>query len=125
MPHVEALQHAHFLTRGWEGPMPALLPLEGYGAKDLKESLKKGGFGDVRMEEKECFLKIRDVRSWAVLAWRYLGGLSTGWYPNDEGKWDEVIRDIVEQLEAGEGITKNEKGETVLKMRACVAVARK
>ena len=49
-----------------------------------------------------------------------------GWVSNsDEDNWDEAIADIVEQLASGDGISKNEKGETVLRMVACVAIAKK
>jgi hypothetical protein len=44
---------------------------------------------------------------------------------SDEEKRDEAITDIVEQLESGEGITKNDKGETVMRMIAVVGVAKK
>jgi len=44
---------------------------------------------------------------------------------SDEDNWDEAIADIVEQLASGDGISKNEKGETVLRMVACGAIAKK
>lgn len=125
MPHVDALQHAHWRTRGKEDPMPVLLPLEGFQEPDLRKSLQAGGFENIDCYTKDCYLKIPDLKRWAQLAWSYLGTLPTGWSQNDEDKWDEVIADIVEQLESGEGITKNKKGETVLKMIACIAVAKK
>jgi hypothetical protein len=51
--------------------------------------------------------------------------LPTGWSQADEDKWDEAVMNIVGQLESGEKISKNEKGETVLKWVACVAIAKK
>lgn len=54
-----------------------------------------------------------------------MGTLPTGWSQNDEDKWDEAIADIVEQLESGDGIHKNDKSETVLRMVACIAIAKK
>ncbi|KAF1950201.1 S-adenosyl-L-methionine-dependent methyltransferase [Byssothecium circinans] len=125
MPHVDALQHAHWRTRGKEGPMPVLLPLESFYEKDLRNALEAGGFKDIKCYEKNCFLKIPDLKRWAQLAWSYLGFLPTGWSHGDEEKWDEAIADIVEQLESGDGISKDEKGETVLKMIACIAIAKK
>lgn len=127
MPHVDALQHAHWRTRGKEGPMPALLPLEGFQEKDLRKALETGGSAPVNItcSEKDCFLKITDLKRWAQLAWSYLGTLPTGWTQRDEDKWDEAVSDIVERLESGDGISKNEKGETVLRMVACVAIAKK
>jgi ubiquinone/menaquinone biosynthesis C-methylase UbiE len=125
MPHVDALQHAHWRTRGTEGPMPVLLPLEGFQEPHLRKALEAGGFKNIDCYTKNCYLKIADLERWAQLAWSYLGALPTGWSQNDEDKWDEAIADIVEQLESGEGISKNEKGETVLKMIACIAVAKK
>ena len=125
MPHVDALQHAHWRTRGKEGPMPILLPLEGFQESDLRTSLEIGGFKDITCYEKVCFLPIQDLKRWAQLAWSYLGSLPRGWSVSDEDKWDEAIEDIVEQLQSGNGISKNEKGETVLKMVACIAIAKK
>jgi len=127
MPHVEALQHAHWRTRGKDGPMPVLLPLEGFKQENLKKALEVGGFdaGNIKFSEKECFLQISDLKRWAQLAWSYLGFLPGGWSQNDEDQWDEAITDIVEQLEKGDEISKNEKGETVLRMVACIAIAKK
>ncbi|KAI1402585.1 S-adenosyl-L-methionine-dependent methyltransferase [Hypoxylon fuscum] len=127
MPHVDALQHAHWRTRGKEGPMPSLLPLEGFQESDLREILQVGGFkaGNISFSEVDCFLKISDLKRWAQLAWSYLGHLPSGWSQSDEDKWDEAVADIVSELKSGDGISKNEKGETVLRMVACVAVAKK
>ncbi|KAJ0121083.1 Ubiquinone/menaquinone biosynthesis C-methyltransferase UbiE [Diaporthe amygdali] len=127
MPHVDALQHAHWRTRGRDGPMPTLLPLEGFQEADLRKALEAGGFqsDNIDCSTKDCYLKIPDLKRWAQLAWSYLGTLPTGWTQNDEDKWDEAIADIVEELKSGDGISQNEQGETVLKMIACVAVAKK
>ncbi|PVI00355.1 S-adenosyl-L-methionine-dependent methyltransferase [Periconia macrospinosa] len=127
MPHVEALQHAHWRTRGKDGPMPTLLPLESFQEPQLRNALKAGGFKDenIKCYVKESFLEIPDLKRWAQLAWSYLGPLPDGWSQNDEDRWDEAIADTVEQLKSGNGISKNEKGDTVLKMVACVAVAKK
>jgi SAM-dependent methyltransferase len=126
MPHVEALQHAHWRTRGKDGPMPALLPLEEFKEPDLRAALRVGGFKDenISCSEKTCYLKVPDMKRWAQLAWSYLGHLPTGWSQSDEDKWDEAIDDIVEQLASGDGIT-FENGETVMKMISVVAVAKK
>lgn len=127
MPHVEALQHAHWRTRGKDGPMPILLPLEGFQEADLRKALQAGGFKpeNIDFSEKASFVRIPDLKRWAQLAWSYLGTVPSGWSQSDEDKWDEAIEDIVEQLQSGDGISKNEKGETVLKMIACIAVAKK
>lgn len=127
MPHVGALQHAHWRTRGTEDPMPVLLPIESFQEKDLRKALEAGGFkeADIVCYEKNCFLEVSDLKRWAQLAWSYLGILPTGWSQGDEDKWDEAIADIVEQLEKGDGIFKNGKGETVLGMVACIAIAKK
>lgn len=127
MPHVDALQHAHWRTRGKDGPMPVLLPLEGFVQEDLKKTLVAGGFKEenITFSEKTCYLKIADLKKFAQLSWSYLGTLPTGWSQNDEDKWEEATADIIEQLQSGDGITKNEKGETVLRMVACIGVAKK
>jgi SAM-dependent methyltransferase len=92
-PHVDALQHAHWRTRGQDSPMPALLSLEGFKESDLKNALEAGGFekGKISFSEKEYFLKVSDLRRWAQLAWSYLGALPGGWSQRDEDKWDEAI----------------------------------
>ncbi|KAI4597535.1 hypothetical protein KJ359_004237 [Pestalotiopsis sp. 9143b] len=127
MPHVDALQHAHWRTRGQDGSMPALLPLEGFVQEDLRKALAAGGFEEENIEfsEKTCFLKVSNLERFAQLSWSYLGPLPTGWSQNDEDKWDGATPDIVQLLQRGDGITKNEKGETLLKMVACIALAKK
>ncbi|KAI1383536.1 S-adenosyl-L-methionine-dependent methyltransferase [Hypoxylon trugodes] len=125
MPHVRALQHAHWRTRGKEGPMPSLLPLEDFTEEDLRAALRVGGFRDISCSEKAFYLKVSDMKRWAQLAWSYLGHLPTGWSQSDEDKWDEAIDDVVEQLKSGDGITTDDRGEVVMKMIAVVAVAKK
>ncbi|KAI1394552.1 S-adenosyl-L-methionine-dependent methyltransferase [Hypoxylon fuscum] len=127
MPHVDALQHAHWLTRGKEGPMPVLLPLESYQEEDLRGALVSGGFRaeDITCSTKECYLTMPDVKRWAQLAWSYLGTLPTGWSQNDEDKWDEAVADTVKQINSGDGFSVNGKGETVMTMVACIAIAKK
>lgn len=46
MPHVEALQHAHWLTRGRDGPMPVLLPLESFQVSNEYSFFWRLGLGD-------------------------------------------------------------------------------
>ena len=107
--------------------MPVLLPEQHFEEKELRSALEFGGFepSKITFHEKECFLEVTDLKRWAQLAWSYLGILPDGWEQNDEDKWDEAIADILEQLEKGDGISKNEKGETVIKMIACIAIAKK
>lgn len=127
MPHVNALHHAHWRTRGEESPMPLLLPLDSFREKDLRKTLEAGGFekSKINCYEHDFLLKVQDLKRWAQLAWSYLGALESGWCQNDEDKWDEAIADIVEQLDNGDGISKNDEGETVLRMAACIAIAKK
>lgn len=127
MPNTNALKHAHWRTRGRDGPMPTLLPMDKFLEPDLRRSLEAGGFKpeNISFVDKAIYLKIADLRRWAQLAWSYLGALPSGWTQDDEDKWEEAIDDIVESLQGGEGISKNEQGETVLTMNACVAVATK
>jgi hypothetical protein len=42
-----------------------------------------------------------------------------------EDKWEEAPCDIEEQMQAGDSITRNEKGEMVLRMASCITVANK
>ncbi|KAI9713122.1 MAG: hypothetical protein M1820_001107 [Bogoriella megaspora] len=127
MPHVDAMHHAHYLTRGRSGPMPTLMPEENYKQSDLEASLVAGGFDktNISFSEKNAYLKIPDLARWSQLGWSYLGYLPEGWSKADEDNWEKAVKDIEDQLKSGRGISKNEKGETVLKMVACVAVARK
>jgi len=57
--------------------------------------------------------------------WSYLGSLPKGWTKQDEEKWDETIEMIATEIKNGQGVSTNEKGETVLRMVACVDVATK
>lgn len=127
MPHVDALQHAHWRTRGRDSPMPTLLPLESFAESELRKTLEFGGFkpDNISCQNIECHLRIPDLRRWAQLAWSYLGHTPSGWSQGDEDHWEEAIEDIVEQLQSGDGISHNEKGETVMRMVACIGVAKK
>lgn len=44
---------------------------------------------------------------------------------SDENKWQEAVENLVEQSESGDEIFRNKKGETVLKMTACIAITKK
>lgn len=107
--------------------MPTLLPLEGFQEADLRKALVAGGFQseNITCTNEDCYLSVPDLQRWAQLAWSYLGLLPNGWSQDDENKWHEAVDDTVEQLKSGDGISKNERGETVMKMVACVAVATK
>ncbi|KAI0867184.1 hypothetical protein GGS24DRAFT_486380 [Hypoxylon argillaceum] len=128
MPHVGALQHAHWRTRGRDGPMPTLL-LEDFHEASLKAALEVGGFKpeNINCTNTTAHLKVppNGLKRWAQLAWSYLGQPPSGWSQNDEDHWDEAIDVIVEQLQSGDGITTGVNGETIMEMRAVVAVAKK
>jgi hypothetical protein len=51
-----------------------------YHWRDLRNALEAGGFeeGKISCSEKECFLKVSDLKRWAQLAWSYLGALPGG-----------------------------------------------
>jgi hypothetical protein len=68
MPHVNALQHGHWRTRGKEGPKPVLLPREGFQEKDLVKALRVGGFDNIDCHKKDFFVRIPDLKQWAQLA---------------------------------------------------------
>ncbi|KAI0406906.1 S-adenosyl-L-methionine-dependent methyltransferase [Xylaria palmicola] len=129
MPHIGALQHAHWRTRGREGPMPTLLPLESFQEADLRATLQAGGFEpeNITYTSATAHLTVppNGLKRWAQLAWSYLGVRPSGWSQSDEDRWDEAIDDTVEQLQSGEGITVDVNGETIMEMRAVVAVAKK
>lgn len=109
--------------RAYAGP----IPLKGFKEPDLRKALETGGFrpDNICCYTKDCFLTTPDLRHWAQLAWSYLGTLPNGWSQNDEDNWEETLADIVEHLGSGHGISKNEKGDAVLTMVACIAVAKK
>lgn len=88
MPHVDALQHAHWRTRGQDCPMPTLLPLEGFQEPDLRNTLEFGGFKpeNICCQDVECHLRVPDLKRWAQLAWSYLGHRPSGWSQSDEEK---------------------------------------
>lgn len=127
MSHADALHHAHYRTRGRVGPMPTLLPDESYTESDLRQALEAGGFQSQKIlsHEKVALCRIPDVQRWAQLAWSYLGHTPEGWNQRDEEKWEEAVQDVAEQMSAGRGLQQNEKGETIMRMVACVAVATK
>jgi hypothetical protein len=54
-----------------------------------------------------------------------LPGYFADWSQNDEDKWGEVVSDIEEEMKSEDSIFKIGKGETVLRMVACIAVATK
>ncbi|KAI0103252.1 S-adenosyl-L-methionine-dependent methyltransferase [Nemania sp. FL0031] len=130
MPHVAALQHAHWKTRGEEAPMPTLLAMGDYEESKLRDALKAGGFTDenISCTETTAHLKVLkdDLKRWAQLAWSYLGAPpGDEWSQHDEDHWDEAINDIVEQLQSGNrGITSTD-GEIIMEMHGVVAVAKK
>ncbi len=109
--------------------MPTLLPIENFQEADLRATLQVGGFKpeNIACTSTTAHLKVPPdgLKRWAQLAWSYLGSLPSGWSQSDEDHWDEAIDDIVEQLQSGEGITVGANGETIMEMRAIVAVAKK
>ncbi|KAF4461789.1 Ubiquinone menaquinone biosynthesis C-methyltransferase [Fusarium albosuccineum] len=127
MPHVDAIKHAHGRTRGKDAPLPVLLEEEDYLQEDLKKSLVAGGFDPAKIAfyEKEAYVIVPGLKRWALLAWSYLGVPPAGWSQKDEERWDEAIEDLAEQLKNARGISTNEKGEYVMRMVACIAIATK
>ncbi|KAI0394489.1 S-adenosyl-L-methionine-dependent methyltransferase [Xylariaceae sp. FL0594] len=129
MPHVKALQHAHWETRGEDAPLPTLLEEDECQESHLRDALKAGGFTDedISCSETTAHLKVPQggLKRWAQLAWSYLGQPPSGWSQADEEHWDRALDDIEKQLQSGDGITTGPNGETVMEMRAVVAVAKK
>ncbi|KAJ4245019.1 hypothetical protein NW762_014226 [Fusarium torreyae] len=125
--HNNAIKHASRRTRGEDSPLPLLFEAELFEEERLKKALNSAGFDPTKtkIHHKDVFVTIPDMKRWAQLAWSYLGFLPSGWSQGDEEKWDEAVNDLVEQLASGPGISKNEKGETVLKYAGCIAIATK
>ncbi|KAF9771881.1 hypothetical protein IL306_010442 [Fusarium sp. DS 682] len=124
MPHTDALKHAHWRTRGKDGPLPMLLQDMSFEEDHMKKALLEAGFDAAKTEiyHTDAYITINDMKRWAQLAWSYLGVLTTGWLKEDEEKWEEAVDDIVEQLA---GLEKDEDGKTVMKFVACIAIAAK
>ncbi|KAJ4288904.1 hypothetical protein N0V90_011245 [Kalmusia sp. IMI 367209] len=78
MPHVVAMRHAQWRTRGRDGLMPTLLPLEDYQEEDLREAIVAGEFKDSKIKtyEKDFYVAIPDLVRWSQLAWSYRGRLT-------------------------------------------------
>jgi hypothetical protein len=127
MPHANALEYAHFATRGEDASPPFLLSQLWHKEEHLRKALETAGFDPKKMKfhEKEAFLKISDLRRWTQLAWSYLGKPAGGWTPQDEEKQDVTIDVIVRQLKSERGFSMNEKGQSVLRMVACIGIATK
>ncbi|KAK9770081.1 putative Methyltransferase domain-containing protein [Seiridium cardinale] len=127
-PQVEALKHAHFRTRGTDGPMVFISPLESITESKVREILLAAGFkpDEVKFVEKEVFVPVPDIKRYAQLAWSCRGQLAGGrWLPNDELRWDEAVDDIVEQLEGGNNMFKPPSGGKFIRSIACFALATK
>ncbi|KAF0638238.1 hypothetical protein FPSE5266_01862 [Fusarium pseudograminearum] len=127
MPHTDALKHANRRTRGDDAPLPVLLQDMSFEEEHMRKELQGAGFDPdkTKIYHKDAFVTIPDLRRWAQLAWSYLGALPSGWLREDEEKWEEALSDIVEQLANSDGISKNDKGETVMRFAGCVAIATK
>ncbi|ESU09526.1 hypothetical protein FGSG_03671 [Fusarium graminearum PH-1] len=127
MPHTDALKHANRRTRGENAPLPMLLQDMSFEEEHMRKALQDAGFDPekTKIYHKDASVTIPDLRRWAQLAWSYLGVLPTGWLHEDEEKWEEALDDIVEQLVNSDGISKNDRGETVMRFAGCVAIAAK
>ncbi|CEI62235.1 hypothetical protein FVEN_g10269 [Fusarium venenatum] len=127
MPHIDALKHANRRTRGEDAPLPMLLQDISFEEDQMKKALNDAGFdpNKTKTYHKDASIVIPDIRRWAQLAWSYLGVLPSGWLQEDEEKWEEALDDIVEQLVHSDGISKNEKGEAIMRFAGCVAIATK
>ncbi|KAF4448354.1 hypothetical protein F53441_8229 [Fusarium austroafricanum] len=127
MPHTDAIKHAHWRTRGKDAPLPMLLQDMSFEEEHVKQALIYAGFdpSNTEFHHTDAFVTVPDMKRWAQLAWSYLGILPSGWLREDEEKWEEAVNDIVEQLMTGDGLSKDEDGNTVMKFVACVAIATK
>ncbi|GKU07718.1 gdsl esterase lipase protein [Fusarium langsethiae] len=125
MPHIDALKHANRRTRGEGAPLPMLLQDMSFEEGQMKKALQDAGFDSdkTKIYHRDAYVTVPDIKRWAQLAWSYLGVLPSGWLREDEERWDEAVDDIVEKLVHSDGISKNEKGETVMRFAGCVAIA--
>ena len=127
MPFANALLATHHSIRGKDAPPPIHLAQLWYGEPHLRKNLENGGFepAKIKFYEEDAYLTHPDIKRWVQLAWSYLGSSPTGWTPEDEETWDQALDLTIENLKKEKGYTVNEKGENVMKMLACVAIASK
>ncbi len=126
LPHLRPVIHAHHHTRGEHVPPSYMLETGcGFGEDALRQDLAAAGFTDIRTFHCGAQLVIHDTRRWSQLAWSYLGPRNEGWTQEDEDKWEDAVEDLVQQLQSGKGLSKNEKGELVMTFEGCIAVAKK
>ncbi|KAH7116119.1 S-adenosyl-L-methionine-dependent methyltransferase [Dendryphion nanum] len=128
LPHIDVLQHAHWATRGKDGPMPLYLPEETLlTGEDLKKMVEAGGFSDVNVHEVVAKVRITDLERWAQLAWSFLGRLPEPepWKTQDEEKWDETIKIIVDGMQGNGNMERGSDGNLYMRVVGNVAVAKK
>ncbi|KAM0289763.1 hypothetical protein ACHAO9_005640 [Fusarium lateritium] len=125
MPHSDAIKHAHRRTRGENCPLPMLLQDMSFEEDYMKQALNEAGFDPAKTQiyKKDAYVTVPEMKRWAQLAWSYLGVLPSGWLQEDEEKWEEAVDDIVEQLLNGNGISKNDDGDTVMRFAGSIAIA--
>ena len=88
VPHIPAVLAANTATRGPDVFHAMKGGKEWNDPAHLENVLKEAGFPEVKMEQCDSYLKISDLRRWALIAWSFSGGMTPGgWAEADEGKF--------------------------------------
>ena len=115
-------------TRPAGTPLPRQGLEKGEDADFLRYVITQGSFpsGNIRLERRDVFVTIGDLKHFATMLWSFIGGTSSvGWLESDEEKWDVAVEAVVQALQKSEGFKKLEGGKNVVMFKANIAVATK
>ncbi|PVI02677.1 S-adenosyl-L-methionine-dependent methyltransferase [Periconia macrospinosa] len=118
------LRKIHHVVRGNDTPLPPYLSIIDYTPEGFRDVLEKAGWKNVEYVDRDVWVKIKDIRRWATIAWTFLSTPVGGWKQEDEDKWDEIIDLLVQELIKGDTYVE-ERGIHKLRMTATIAVVRK
>lgn len=128
MPHDLPLKVAHEVTR----PSESKLRIQWGGDLLLESTLKdfylEGGFEEEKIEIKqfELWHPVKDLAAWAEGLWSFLGDTEEGWSVQDEERWEEAVRIIIDEVGRSRDFVRSEDGKGgELRFVAHVGVARR
>ncbi|RGP74724.1 s-adenosyl-l-methionine-dependent methyltransferase [Fusarium sporotrichioides] len=128
LPTLPAIVAACEKTRPAGTPLPRQ-GLEKWESEDfLRNIVLQGGFtvDKVKMEKKDVFVTIGELKHFATMLWSFIGGTSAaGWLESDEENWDVAVDTVVEALKKSEGFEELGEGKNKIMFKANVVVAKK
>ena len=125
MPVITTIVNAGKVMRGPDSKLHVHPPSENFTAAFFEEQLRKGGFKEVTISQRETTSEPPNVKKWCETAWGLTGMPVTGWTVSDEERWDEAV-DIVEKcLRANDMVSVEQDGSVKMRALAWIAVARK